>query len=1195
MKHRILACIMAVVLTVGLMPTAALAADSPESSVSNIPDRAADSPDPLITNIPEGLVIEGTVVTDYTGDAADLTIPDGVTEIGRSAFNGDETLESVTLPDTVTTIGQFAFSDAEKLTSITMPGVTTIENYAFQRIETLESIEMPEVITIGEDAFRGDSVLAAVTALKLETIGKQAFNETAITSIELPEVLTIGERAFYSTPLESISAPKVTSIGSMAFASTAFTAFTLPESVTDVGESILNNCRHLESLSVSLNVLLNAVFDDGAFLNTFNTYDEYEIILTGVDRDVTLLSNGVQCGEKAVTFAEGGLYDVVFHITCVDGATDGTVTNQTGETVTVNGVTLLNGSVKPIGVESDNYLSELALEGALLEPTFNNVTQDYTSFVDYTIDTIRVQAIPSDSGATVTINGMAASADHDYIVSVSLQEGENAVSVVVTSQDGTLRTYTVTVTKKAAPENLVITTAEELMDFAAAVNNGDYAGIADVTVELGADINMSGYDWTPIGIDGSHYFSGTFEGNGHTVSNLTITKDTTGYFGLFGITEATIQNVNLTGSLTNTISDASGSHVGAVAGYIVGGAIRNCSTSEFTIKSSSDDLTLGQAVGGIVGVAESTQVENCVSGTGITLNFKFYYIGGVAGAAVGSQVVNCSYTGTLTIMGSGYADCGGIVGNSQQGSEISYCVNSGTIDVAGRTSSTNAKVGGIVGMQYDDAEKIDSCTNEGNVTGKASYMGGITGYASGGSIKNCLNKGKVNSTAGLNTGGIAGWSSGPIQTCVSTGAVTKTDGNSDPIVASGSGTCTGNYYDEDVFKDVTTNNGTPVDVHTQDFVDTINAKGGSYRLNEEGKIEIIPLSYALTVENSYAETTGAGRYEAGEQVSLDAGSRSGYVFAGWTATAGILADSDAAQTTFTMPAEDVTVTANWAAVPPSSGGGSGSTPSYSPNLDTEGEGTITVIPRTPKAGDEVTVTPTPEPGYEVGEIIVTDRNGDSVDITENADETWTFIQPRSRVTIEVTFRPVQEELLPFDDVPEGAWYEDAVRYVYENGLMNGTGATTFSPDTTASRAMIVTILWRLSDSPVVNYLMDFSDVNPAAYYGEAIRWAISEGIAEGYGGGLFGPDDPITREQLAVMLCRFARHEGYDTTQGGIAIREYADYGQISGYALEAMDWAVNIGLINGTSSSTLSPQGQAARAQVAEIFMRFCERYVEN
>ena len=276
-----LACLLALMLCLGLLPTAAL---------------AADSQDPSITNIPEGLVIEGTVVTGYTGDATTLAIPDGITEIWRSAFNGNETLESVMLPNTVTTIGQFAFSGAQKLTSITMPGVTTIEDYAFQYIETLESIEMPAVTAIGEDAFRGDSALATVTAPKeLETIGKQAFNGTAITSIELPEVLTIGERAFYNTPLASIEAPKVTSIGSMAFASTAFTSFTVPDTVTSVGESILNNCSNLESLSISLDVLLSAEFDDGALLNTFNTYDEYEIILTGVDQDVTLLSNGVQC------------------------------------------------------------------------------------------------------------------------------------------------------------------------------------------------------------------------------------------------------------------------------------------------------------------------------------------------------------------------------------------------------------------------------------------------------------------------------------------------------------------------------------------------------------------------------------------------------------------------------------------------------------------------------------------------------------------------------------------------------------------------------------------------------------------------------------------------------------------------------------------------------------------------------------
>ena len=1175
-----LACLLALMLCLGLLPTAALAADSQDHS---------------ITNIPEGLVIEGTVVTDYTGNAAELTIPEGVTKIGRSAFNGDETLERVTLPNTVTTIGQFAFSGAQKLTSITMPGVTTIEDYAFQYIKTLESIEMPAVTAIGEDAFRGDSALATVTAPKeLETIGKQAFNGTAITSIELPEVLTIGERAFYNTPLASIEAPKVTSIGSMAFASTAFTSFTVPDTVTSVGESILNNCSNLESLSISLDVLLSAEFDDGAFLNTFNTYDEYEIILTGVDQDVTLLSNGVQCGEKAVTFAEGGLYDVVFHITCVDGATGGTVTNQTGETVTVNGVTLLNGSVKPIGVESDNYLSELALEDAVLEPAFNNVTQDYTSFVDYTIDTIRLQAIPSDSGATVTINGMAASADNDYIVSVPLQEGENAISVVVTSEDSTSRTYTVTVTKKPAPGNLVITTAQELMDFAASVNNGDYAGIADVTVELGNDIDMSGYTWMPIGIDGNHYFSGTFEGNGHTVSNLTITKDTTGYFGLFGITDATIQNVNLTGGLTNTISDANGSYVGAVAGYIIGGAIRNCNTSEFTIKSSSDDLTLGQAVGGIVGVAENTQVANCLSGTDITLNFSSFYIGGVAGAAVGSQVVNCSYTGTLTIMGSGYADCGGIVGNSQQGSEISQCVNQGTIDLTGRTSSTNAKVGGIVGSQDYDAGKIDSCTNEGIVTGNASSMGGIAGYAAGGSIESCLNKGNVESTDGSYVGGIAGSSSAPIQTCVSAGALTKTGGNSDPILAAGSGTCTDNYYDNNVFKDVTTSNGTADDVHTQDFVDTINAKGGKYRLNEDGQIEIIPLSYTLTVEGSCAETSGAGQYEEGEQVSLDAGNRSGYVFAGWTATAGTLADPDAAQTTFTMPAEDVTVTASWDEAPPPSTGGSGgsSATRYPVTVEDTDNGSVRVSPTRAERGDTVTITVDPDDGYELDELLVTDNNGDEISVRDRGDGRYIFTMPRGRVTVEATFAKIVEEpeALPFTDVPEGYWAETAIRYVWENGLMNGTSDSTFNPNGITTRGQIVTILWRLSGSPVVNYLMDFSDVDPAAWYGEAIRWAASEGIAGGYGGGVFGPNDPITREQLAVMLYRYAQHEGYDTTQGGMAIREYADYDQISDFALEALNWAVSAGIISGTSATTLSPSGSATRAQVAVILMRFCQ-----
>ena len=185
--------------------------------------------------------------------------------------------------------------------------------------------------------------------------------------------------------------------------------------------------------------------------------------------------------------------------------------------------------------------------------------------------------------------------------------------------------------------------------------------------------------------------------------------------------------------------------------------------------------------------------------------------------------------------------------------------------------------------------------------------------------------------------------------------------------------------------------------------------------------------------------------------------------------------------------------------------------------------------------------------------------------------------------------------LPFADVPEGYWAYDAIQYVYGEGLMAGTSGSTFNPEGTTTRGQIVTILWRLSGSPVVNYLMDYSDVSLDSYYAEAIRWATSEGIVGGYGGGLFGPNDAITREQLAVMLWRFAQHTDYDTTQGGMAIREYADYEQISDFALEALDWAVSAGIISGTSATTLSPSGSATRAQVAVILMRFCQDIVNT
>ena len=200
----------------------------------------------------------------------------------------------------------------------------------------------------------------------------------------------------------------------------------------------------------------------------------------------------------------------------------------------------------------------------------------------------------------------------------------------------------------------------------------------------------------------------------------------------------------------------------------------------------------------------------------------------------------------------------------------------------------------------------------------------------------------------------------------------------------------------------------------------------------------------------------------------------------------------------------------------------------------------------------------------------------------------------SDYTIVIDDRSHEPAELPFLDVPDGAWYCDAAEYVYRHGLMAGTSDAAFSPDMTTSRAMIVTILWRMAGSPQVNYAMDFSDVPDGAWYSEAVRWAVSEGIAGGYGGGLFGPDDPVIREQLAAMLYRYAQHEGYDVSIGeDTNILSYADAFEVSEYAVSALQWACGAGIISGTGDgSTLTPQGEATRAQAATVLMRFCEQY---
>ena len=270
------------------------------------------------------------------------------------------------------------------------------------------------------------------------------------------------------------------------------------------------------------------------------------------------------------------------------------------------------------------------------------------------------------------------------------------------------------------------------------------------------------------------------------------------------------------------------------------------------------------------------------------------------------------------------------------------------------------------------------------------------------------------------------------------------------------------------------------------------------------------------------------------------------------------------------------------------------TTTYRPDIDASEGGSVTVSPSRPEYGDKVTIKTQPEDGYQVAKVTVTDKDGDRINVTDNGDGTYSFIQPRGSVTIEVSFREALCDggrdcpCYQFSDVDTALWYHQALDYVVANGLMNGTGSATFAPYTELSRGMLVTILWRMEEQPVVNYAMTFEDVAADAYYAEAIRWAAANEVVTGHSSSVFGPDEAITREQMAAILYRYAQYQGMEAITLEENLGGFADSGSISAYAVTAMNWAVGQGVINGNGSNMLAPTGTATRAEAAQMLMNY-------
>ena len=276
----------------------------------------------------------------------------------------------------------------------------------------------------------------------------------------------------------------------------------------------------------------------------------------------------------------------------------------------------------------------------------------------------------------------------------------------------------------------------------------------------------------------------------------------------------------------------------------------------------------------------------------------------------------------------------------------------------------------------------------------------------------------------------------------------------------------------------------------------------------------------------------------------------------------------------------------------SSGGSSSGKTTYKVTTSAVNNGGVNASPSNAEKGAVITITLSPDKGYKLDKLTVTDGSGKTVSTVKKSDTVYTFTMPASAVKVGVSYVKATEtpSKTKFNDVSANDWFASAVDYVTGKGMMNGTADNTFSPKANTTRGMVVTVLYRLENQPSTS-AASFTDVASGAYYANAVAWANANGIVSGYGSGKFGPNDKVTREQLAAILYRYAQYKKYDVSVGeDTNILSYDDAQSISTYAIPAIQWACGAGVVTGKSGSKLDPKGNATRAEVAAMLMRFCE-----
>ena len=686
----------------------------------------------------------------------------------------------------------------------------------------------------------------------------------------------------------------------------------------------------------------------------------------------------------------------------------------------------------------------------------------------------------------------------------------------------------------ADSSKISITTVDELLQFAKAVDNGEYDDKTDAVVSLDADLDLTNVAWKPIGsvfaADGTlqHYFSGKFYGNGHTISNLDFSenygKSEYPSFGFFSeVYGAEISGLTIQGKL-----DVSN------AGYVYFGTV--------------------------AGVAADSKIFDCVSDVSFTDTDK--YINGtvaMCGYAINSTIEYCQNKGNFSITKDVTSfQMGGIVGLAQN-STVQYCANTGNL------TSWTPCTGGIVGQLFQ-ASKIINCYSTGKMVpfgNGTTDFGGIAGIVGAGTeIRHCYFAGEMDlsqytaTTPYKRLGGIAGG------------------------VSSDTPVFENNYFMETenvpaCFKYQDAGTEKTLDfMKTEDFFNEITAAGGNYRFNSNGTPLLPAPKYTVSFVVTPAELANVvikvNGQEVANPVDLEAG----------TYTVEVNADNcEVFNSNITITADTATHTQTIAMTYRKSSGGDDSDPTYAIEVGKDiRNGTVTANRRYAERGDTVTITVKPDDGFKLDDLTVTDKNGKELKLTDKGNGKYTFTMPAGKVEINVAF--VKEvETSPFSDVSTSAYYYEAVKWAQEKGITGGIGNGLFGPNQPCTRAQIVTFLWRAAGSPEPKAMSSFADVSTDAYYAKAVAWAVENGITTGTGDGKFSPDATCTRAQSVTFLFRAI----------GKLVDSKAEFSDVltDSYYANAVAWAVENGVTNGIGDGLFGPDNSCTRAQIVTFLFR--------